>query len=259
MARPKIVLNEDKHKYFVNDEEFPSVTTIINGTVPKPLTWWGMQVGVANVCILARRGLLPSPLDPEVMIKRMQEQKITVNDWYWTRADSGEAIHKAFENYGKSGDIPELDNFAEVDHVRIQNLAAWILENRPEFLEQEVRTASLEHRYAGTFDARIKFHAGEYKDKTCLVDLKTSKYVYPETQFPQLEAYEHAELEAGIDPTDYRLVLHLPAADPASLAPSLDSFDDFLVLLEQWKHKKARQERMRKWRAARKKELNAQA
>lgn len=258
MARPLIQFNESKHKYLVEGEEYPSVTTIINGTVPKSLAWWGMEVGAANVCILARRGLLPSPLDPEVMVKRMQEQKITTNDGFWTRVDSGKAIHKAFENYGKTGDIPELSKFAAVDHNRIQELARFILDNRPEFIEQEVRTASLQHRYAGTFDSKVRFGAGDYQGATCMLDVKTGKYVYPESQFPQLEAYEQAEIEAGLDPTDYRLVLHLPVSGPWALHPSLDSFDDFAVLLEQWKHKKARQERMTKWRKEQKRKRNEQ-
>lgn len=244
MPRPRIDFDEEKHKYLIEGEEYPSVTYILGLTTPKNLGWWGMEVGVAGVAILMRRGVLPRPYDPTVVTQRLQEQRLTTNDIFWKRGESGTAIHKAFEDYGRTGKIPVLDDFPPEDHFRIQNLAAFLLDNRPEFLEQEVQTASLEHRYAGTFDARLKFHAGQYQGKECLVDVKTGKHVYPESQFPQLEAYEHAEIEAGIAPTDYRLVLHLPVATPYTLTPSLDSFDDFLVLMEHWKSVMERRKRL---------------
>lgn len=253
MARPVIVFEPNKHKYFVEGEEFPSVTSIIKLTVPVALQWWGMEVGVAGVAMLIQRGKFPTPFQPELVIQRLKEEKITVNDSFWTRVDSGTGIHQAYEDYGKTGKIPVLDDFPIEDHSRIQTLAAFLIENRPEFLEQEVRTASLLHKYCGTFDSKIKFHAGEFEGATCLVDVKTGKYVYPESQFPQLEAYEHAEIESGLPASDARLVLHLPASGPATLTPSTDTFDDFLVLMDHWHTIMARRKRMIEYKKKRKK------
>lgn len=253
MPRPKIEFDEAKHKYLVEGEKYPSVTTIIKATVPVELAWWGMEVGVAGVALLIKRGVLPRPFDPSVVIERLKEQNVTVNDVFWKRGESGIAIHQAVQDYGETGKIPNLDDFPEEDHNRIKELAGFLIENRPEFIEQEVRTASLQYRYAGTLDARVLFHAGEYKDKTCLMDVKTGKYVYPASQFPQLEAYEHAEVESGFHPTDHRLVLHLPAVGPATLTPSCDSIRDFVALMGHYQTVLARRERLKEWKAEEKK------
>lgn len=253
MSRPKIEFDEVKHKYVVEGEVYPSVTTIIKATVPVELAWWGMEVGVAGVGLLIKRGVLPRPYDPAVVVEEIKRQGLTTNDVFWKRGESGTAIHKAVQDYGETGKIPSLDDFPSEDHQRIKNLAGFLLENRPVFIEQEVRTASLLHRYAGTFDARVLFEAGGYKNKTCMMDVKTGKYVYPESQFPQLAAYENAEVECGMQPTDYQLVLHLPASGVATLTPSMDTIDDFVALMGHYKTVLARRERLKWWKAAEKK------
>lgn len=252
MSRPKIEFNEEKHRYFVEGEEYPSVTTIIKATVPVELSWWGMEVGVGGVAILIQRGLFPRPYDPAVVVELLKQQNLTTNSIFWKRGESGTAIHKAFEDYGKTGKIPQLDDFPPEDHNRISQLAGFILDNRPEFIEQEVRTASLKYRYAGTFDARVKFEAGEYKKKECILDVKTGKYVYPASQFPQLAAYENAEVEAGYKPSDHQLVLHLPAVGLATLTPSSDTIGDFMALMDHYSTVLARRERLKTWKAAEK-------
>lgn len=253
MPRPKIEFNEEAHKYTVNGEIYPSVTTIIKATVPVELSWWGMEVGVGGVAVLIKRGLFPQPYDPNVVVELLKQQDLTTNSIFWKRGESGTAIHKAFEDYGKTGKIPQLDDFPPEDHNRIQQLAGFILENRPVFLEQEVRTASLIHRYAGTFDARVLFEAGEYKGKECIVDLKTGKYVYPASQFPQLAAYENAEIESGSTPSDAQLVLHLPVNGSWTLTPSHDSISDFCVLMDHYESVLKRRGKLKEWKAAEKK------
>jgi hypothetical protein len=85
------------------------------------------------------------------------------------------------------------------------------------------------------------------------VDAKTGKYVYPESQFPQLEAYEYAEIESGMPASDNRLVLHLPMVGSWTLTPSRDTIDDFLVLMAHYASVLNRRERMKEWKAAEKK------
>lgn len=253
MSRPKIEFDEAKHKYLVEGESYPSVTTIIKATVPVELSWWGMEVGVAGVALLIKRGVLPRPYDPTAVMEELKRQGLTTNDVFWKRGESGTAIHQAVQDYGETGKIPDLDDFPPEDHQRIKNLAGFLLENRPIFIEQEVRTASLLHRYAGTLDARVLFEAGEYKGKTCLMDVKTGKYVYPESQFPQLAAYENAEVENGMPSTDHQLVLHLPSAGCATLTPSMDTISDFVALMGHYRTILVRRERLKEWKAAEKK------
>jgi hypothetical protein len=256
MSRPEIEFDEAKHRYTINGEIYPSVTTIISATVPKDLSWWGMRVGVTGVHILAQRGRLPIPIpQPDHLEELLKQERLTTNNIFRDRGDSGISIHKAFENYGISGEVPEPDNFPHFDRGRIRSLAQWLLDNRPVFIANETQTASVEHKYAGTYDALITFEAGDYKGKTAIVDLKTSKYVYPESHFPQLEAYREAEREAGEDPGDCGLILHLPESDPATLHRSLDTFDDFRVLLEHYKAVLARRERLKQFKRAEKRRL----
>lgn len=245
--RPDIQLDE-KHVYRVNDEVYPSVTQIISQTVPKDLTWWGMKVGVAGVCMLYDRGKLNRKIqasDVDDVVTMMTYEKLTTNHIYKTRGLSGTTIHEALENWGRKGEVPDPQAFPLVDQERVSGLARWILDTSPRFIEQEVRTASLKYKYAGTFDARIVFESGEYKGKECLVDLKTSKYVYPESHFPQLEAYEYAEVECGEKPTDERLILHIAENGDWTMARSCDTIDDFLVLLQHYKSLQERKARIK--------------
>jgi len=247
MSHPDIQL-DDKHRYTVNGELFPSVTQIISATVPKDLSYWGMKVGVAGVCILYDRHKLNRKIhveDVDDVVQQLVFEKLTTNHIYQSRGRSGITIHQALEDFGRKGVVPDPLAFPQEDLERVCGLARWILETSPRFVAQEVQTASLKYQYAGTFDARVIFGAGEYKGKECLVDLKTSKYVYPESHFPQLEAYEAAELECGEEPTDYRLVLHLPEDGIWTMTPSCDTLDDFLVLLEHYKTLQPRKLRIR--------------
>lgn len=247
MSRPVIELDE-KHIYRVNGEIFPSVTQVISSTVPRDLTWWGMRVGVAGVAILFERGKWHRKLrlnDVDDVIQLLIWEKLTTNHIYESRGESGITIHKAMEDWGREEKIPDPEEFPDYDRARVAGLARFILETKPQFIDQEVKTASLTYKYAGTYDARLIFGAGEYQGKHCLLDLKTSKYVYPESHFPQLEAYEFAEQECEQEPTDCRLVLHLPEDGDWTLTPSCDTIDDFLVLLEHHKSLKARKERMK--------------
>lgn len=248
MPRPKIVFDEAKHKYTVNGEIYPSVTTIIGATVPKDLSWWGMRVGCEGIYSLlfdpARdsswREAFERSESPQDLVDLLKLAKLTTNHLMRKGGDKGNLLHKALEYYATEYEIPDPMVAPREERPRYFALAKWLLENDPQFLASEVRTASVKHRYAGTYDFKAYFQRGAYKGKTGLVDLKTTKYVYPESQFPQLEAYENAEVESGEEPTDFRAVLHLPPEGDAVMALSTDNFNDFLVLLKHYHSIQAR-------------------
>jgi hypothetical protein len=170
---------------------------------------------------------------------------LTTNHEMRRGGNKGNLLHTALEYYATNYEIPDPLTAPPEQRPRYFALAGWLLENDPEFLGSEVRTASVRFRYAGTLDFKAYFRKGEHKGKTGLVDLKTTKYVYPEQQFPQLEAYEFAERECGEDPTDFRAVLHLPPEGPAVMAKSIDDFNDFLVLLKQYQSREARKAKLK--------------
>lgn len=264
---------------------FNSVTTILRKAVPKDLSWHGQTRGVIGVKELLRipkydvRNMKPNevrtacqiegldtPIEragkvlgaiPKYDINAMssfeitealKRERLTVNDHRDQAAAGGTIVHKALEDYINKGMLPNASAVPENKRASIQGLAKFILEYRPEFVASEVRTLSVKHGYAGTFDFLANVHAelyyepkrggGSYlklrpnPDATLFIlgDMKNSKWVYPTSHFPQLEAYEGARLEAGELPTDVRAVLWLNQNGDMELVPSTSSFDDFLAL-----------------------------
>lgn len=233
--RPKITRNED-WMYEVEGipEPFHSVTTIIRKTVPKELAWWGMTVGVQGVAELIRLDPKYARLPADALVSRLTENKLTVNDTLSRAGERGTAIHDLLEDYGKTGNLPDLQAIDPLYTGYARSLVKWLADNRPEFLKQETMTASLEHGYAGTYDARAILHAGKHEGKLALIDLKTSKQIHKDQHFPQVEAYEQAEVELGESPTDIRLVVQLSSDGKVRQAVSTYDFSDFEVLLKHY-------------------------
>ena len=61
--KPISVRYDDKaHKYWIDGVEVPSVSTILDATLPKPaLTWWGFRVGMAAVAEFCKLGKVSWP------------------------------------------------------------------------------------------------------------------------------------------------------------------------------------------------------
>ncbi|MDR5730557.1 MAG: hypothetical protein RB191_24375 [Terriglobia bacterium] len=264
---------------------FSSVTTILGKAVPKDLSWHGQTRGVIGVkgllripkydvqqmnpgeikraceienihadAITARKRLATilrydiNTMSSFEITEALKREKLTVNDHRDQAAAGGTVVHKALEDYINLGTLPNAGAVPENKRASIQGLAKFILEFRPEFVASEVRTLSVKHGYAGTFDFLAHIHGelhevpkrggGSYVKLRpnpaaklfILGDMKNSKWVYPTSHFPQLEAYEGARLEIGEPPTDVRAVLWLNADGDMELVPSTASFDDFLAL-----------------------------
>ena len=177
-------------------------------------------------------------------------------------AERGSWVHDVLEELGQDGKVHDPVAFREKHgeeaegHAR--SVMAWFLHFRPSFVAMEVQVASRTHVFAGRYDVRCKIAARRLlvcidplrndpqaerirelarldADALCLLDLKTSKGIYPTTHFPQLEGYEGAGVEMGYPATDCRLVLntwptgeHDPSRD---LAVSWATYDDFLAFL----------------------------
>lgn len=245
--RPPFILDEETHIYTLDGEVFPSVTTIIKATVPKELAWWGMTVGVDGMCELMKLGFRYSfpPDRPEAIVKKLGEYGLTVNQVMKKAGSRGSAIHRALEKWAEKQEVPQLDAYTEEVRPYIMGLANWLVENEPEIIDSEIITGSIEYHYAGKFDFKAIFRKGRYKSRLGLIDLKTTKRVYPDQHFPQLEAYENAELESGRDATDLRGILHLGSDGKSGLAVSCDSFEDFHILLQHYRSTEDRKQKLR--------------
>lgn len=221
----EIKFDPARHLYVVDGEPFPSVTTIIKAVVPVPFdraAWWGYK--------MAQQGL------------RMDEKRNSA-------AVMGTNVHSYFEDVANGWEPDEFDHSGvgdpDVFHGYVDAVHKFIDDNDPEFHGSEVRTASLEHIYAGTLDAFLTFRKGKYKGKSARIDVKTGR-AYPETHWPQLEAYEGAEVERGQPASDARFVLDLKPTGKYRLIESLDTFQDFKVLLDHYRSAEDRKLRRKK-------------
>ena len=253
--RPDIRFDAPSHTYEVKVGEewltdFPSVTTVVKATVPVPFSagaWYGYKMG-ANAAFMAHDlGLESDALTP--ISTEFDEfydacKKYENPNGVLTKAgDRGTLVHQAIEQYGLTGTAPDPQDFEPEDRKRIQGVAKWLLDNEPEFVVQEVRTASINHSYVGTFDALCRLKDGDL----WLLDWKTSKRVYPDQHFPQLCAYLEAEKEAGYpdgEPVKSGIV-HIPESGRVKLHENTDSFHDFYVLLAQYRSAKDREARLK--------------
>jgi hypothetical protein len=100
----------------------------------------------------------------------------------------------------------------------------------------EVQVASLEHGFAGRYDVRCMIDAARLGlppglKRLCLVDLKTSKRIYPLTHYPQLAGYELASVEMGFPATDAQFVLNTHPDGTYSFEQSYATGEDFLAYL----------------------------
>ncbi len=70
--------------------------------------------------------------------------------------------------------------------------------------------------------------------------------MYPESHFPQIEAYDYAEVENGEPKSDLRMILDAKPTGKYRLIKSTDTFEDFRVLLDHYRSIENRKARKKK-------------
>jgi hypothetical protein len=178
-----LTLNEKSHRYTLDGKWVPGVTSIVDAGLPKPaLKRWGERV-VAETAVdqyetlstvLATMGRQPTidalAAAPYEQMKTAQVRGTNVHELA-ERVIHGEPVEVPPELVGYvSGYVAFLEEF-DVDPVATEALIA----NRTLW-------------YAGKFDLLALI-----KDRFWLLDLKTSRNVYPETAL-QCAAYARAEI-----------------------------------------------------------------
>ena len=227
--------------------EVPSVTTVL-GVLDKPaLPWWGMKVGVEGVKELYEQHKVDcTRLSTEAAIEALTNHKLTVNHQRDKAGDRGSRVHAAFEEWAKTERVPNPDDFSDEDRGYVKGLVKFLEEVQPRPRACEVLVGSLEHGYAGRYDLRALLererkvvykrtpkrgdHFARIAPGNLLVDLKTSKSVYPSHSL-QLEAYEQASVECGYPPTDARGILQVSDDGGYQFVRSVADFQDFANVL----------------------------
>lgn len=174
-------------------------------------------------------------------------------------ADRGTWVHDTLEALAQENRIPQLSEFS-AGEVRghVQSVLGWYVRYRPSFVATEVQVASVVHGFAGRYDMRCLINAEKLlplfaghetpmaervralaergAQALCLVDLKTSKGIYPTSHFPQLALYEAAGTEMGFPETDCQLVLNSkPDGSTAVLGASWVQPDEILVFVQAYR------------------------
>lgn len=256
VTRPATEYDDPSHTYTLDGEELLGVSTVakIGGAEE---TWgiasaWGFRIGYEGAydCI---EGIGPAEeqvfiRDKEHLREELKRRGLTPWSVRDKAADRGSWVHDILERLGQEGEVVTagfLDSFSEEYRGHVRAVLAWFLDYRPVFVATEVQVTSAEHGFAGRYDIRCLISEErllerlgeltiEYRDVgdiLCLVDLKTSKDVYPTTHFPQLAGYELASVEMGFPPTQAQFVLQTNSDGTYQFKQSWSEPEDFLAYL----------------------------
>ena len=266
--RPDVDFDADAHAYKIEGEDVLGVSSIAQIGRAED-TWgiasaWGFRIGYEGAI-----DVLPGMMGSEAAIMlpdkdELREALKRAGLTPWSTRDRaatrGTNVHAILERLAEdTADIPshaDIEAMPEEERGHVRSIIRWYLAMRPKFVAMEVQVASRTHRFAGRYDLRVLVEAQRLlpcidplrddpqaqavreladagANALVLVDLKTSKGVYPVQHFPQLEGYEGAGVEMGFPPTDCRAVLNTRADgtfDPArDFCVSWATFDDFLA------------------------------
>lgn len=182
------------HWYTYNGSKLPGVTTVLKDALPKPaLIYWASRTVAEFVT--------DNPIEVEALRSAPRETMVAeLKDVPWRERDEaanrGTEVHKLAEKLVKGEEVevpPELSGYVN-SYVRF--LDDW--KPRPVLVEATV--ANLRWGYAGQLDLVADLPNGE----RAVMDLKTSKGVYPETSL-QCAAYRHAEIYLDENDTEQKL------------------------------------------------------
>lgn len=180
MANPKNATTTNYGRtYKWRDEVFDSVTTILNGGIPKPaLKAWGEKLVAATA--VAKREIWQQ-MDSDEAVDWLKRAPFRETD---KAAAKGSDIHEWCEAYVLGQPIPDPPLLQQ---PYCDAFKAWLDQAKPEYEMTEASVYNRRHHYAGTLDAIAVCHG-----KRWLLDIKTGKGVYGEVSL-QLAAYRAAE------------------------------------------------------------------
>lgn len=180
----ELLFDEYKHKYTVEEEVIPSVTTIL-GIINKPmLVNWAANTAVDYVAEIVKPGI---SLD-EVQIASMLEGARKAP--YQKKKDAGQIgtlVHQWVEDYihGRNPETPTNEGIKK----SVEQFLSWVNIYKVKFLVSEQPIYSKQYKYTGTLDFVCNIDGDLY-----IGDLKTSKGIYSE-YFIQTAAYRYARTE----------------------------------------------------------------
>jgi hypothetical protein len=186
--------------------DYPSVTAILNGGVPKPFLprWAAKAAAEYAIAHLDHLRLLPSGQ----AIREVKQAPWAKRD---SAAEVGDLIHAAVEAHALGQPRPALP---EHTASYLAGFDQFLADHQPQFLAAEQTVYSRRYGYAGTFDALATL-----PDRgLVLLDVKTGNRVYPEVCL-QLAAYAAADFIGQPDSTSEQPLPAIQAGAVLHLRP----------------------------------------
>lgn len=213
---------EKTHRYFLDSNPVPGVTTLLDKGIPKPaLTYWAARTVAEFVAdhpdiveaVKAAGGRAPAV----AMLKEVPFQKRD------DAAIRGTDVHALAEKlvHGEEVQVPEHLTGYVTGYVEWLDAFGF----RPLVTERPV--ANRKWAYAGKPDAIGTFEHGPLAGKTVLLDWKTSRGVYGETAL-QTAAYARAEFYVDDNGDE----IPMPHIDATGVVHIQDGLSELYVLAD---------------------------
>ena len=214
----------NKGRYYewrAEDGKFWSVTTIVNGGLPKPVlvNWAKKYVATYAVENIGKLNALLDPgdtgyVDTEGAIGWLKESPYRDRD---RRGALGTLVHDAAEAYILGKPFPD---WTPEMRPRMEQFVKFLEEWQPDYMDGMVEAPvyNRAERYACTLDGicHLPPQGDRAHSRRVLIDYKTGKGIYPEASL-QLVAYRRAEFigapdgsEIPMPEVDATVVLHIP-------------------------------------------------
>ena len=166
---------DDSHYYFVNDEFYPGVTSIIDEAAPMG---YGLRMFLQN---------------------NTREEAEEIKN---TAGDFGSKLHDAYERLINGFELNLAEEYPTTKEKKhLLSFYDWFNTHKPTGIKSEFVVASLTYKYAGTMDALCTING-----ETWLIDWKTSKAIHKNHEY-QVAAYKQAYEEMTGEKIDHVAIL----------------------------------------------------
>ena len=212
-------------RYELDGRRVPSVTTLINGGVPKPaLIGWSARVAgeytADHIDEISR-------LDRAAIVELVKGAANRERD---AAAATGTDVHKIADRLARGEDVDVPDELAGL----VDGYLAFVADWQAEILATEAGIANRRWWYAGTFDLLARLRG----ELVALIDIKTgASGVWPDACL-QLAGYRHAEVmldaegrEVAMPKVDATYALWLTGDGSYQLLPMATGPEIFEVFL----------------------------
>lgn len=215
----------------------PSVSTIA-GVIDKsgPLMAYAARCTREGVVAMIAQGE-SIPDDQRLLDRKLRGLGLHHDQRTGDSQDRGVAIHAMAEDWINEGRVPSPRKVRPAWRGWAKALALFLVECEPEFEASEVTVGSAVHGFAGRFDAIARSTEKGKLDRPGrgLIDFKTSKGIYPTSQFVQLEGYGVGCEECGFGAMDWRAIVRLGDDGSYEVGYSTATADDFLSYLDTYR------------------------